>query len=88
MASAVPERSIMHDYAPVLNAGSSSLKFSVYWRPEAQAWALESPGQVMGIGTQLRVFARYADIRGLIDQRRSSHRAQRPQCIGRAQQHD
>jgi len=41
----------MNDYALVLNAGSSSLKFSVYARPEAGAWRLESRGQIEGIGT-------------------------------------
>jgi acetate kinase len=32
----------MEDYALVLNAGSSSLKFSVYRRPEVEAWRLEA----------------------------------------------
>jgi len=41
----------MDDYALVLNAGSSSLKFCVYRRPEGAAWALEARGQVEGIGT-------------------------------------
>ncbi len=41
----------MTDYTLVLNAGSSSLKFSVYGRPEGEAWRLESRGQIEGIGT-------------------------------------
>jgi acetate kinase len=41
----------MDDYALVLNAGSSSLKFCVYRRPQAAGWALESRGQVEGIGS-------------------------------------
>jgi hypothetical protein len=36
----------MHDYALVLNAGSSSLKFGVCWKPEAEDWRLESGGQI------------------------------------------
>src|SRR6187401_2578150 len=41
----------MDDYALVLNAGSSSLKFCVYRRPEAADWHLASRGQIEGIGT-------------------------------------
>jgi acetate kinase len=41
----------MDDYAIVLNAGSSSLKFSVYKRPDAEAWRLAARGQIEGIGT-------------------------------------
>jgi acetate kinase len=41
----------MDDYALVLNAGSSSLKFCVLRRPAAQAWQLEARGQIDGIGT-------------------------------------
>ena len=43
-----------NDYALVLNAGSSSLKFCVYQRPEAEAWQLEARGQIEGIGTAPR----------------------------------
>ena len=50
--------SAMEDYAlVVLNAGSSSLKFSVYRRPEAAAWPLEARGQIDGIGTSPRFTA-------------------------------
>src|SRR5262245_17407273 len=48
----------MDDYAIVLNAGSSSLKFSIYQRPEAAAWRLEARGQIEGIGTAPRFSAK------------------------------
>jgi len=50
----------MDDYALVLNAGSSSLKFSVYARPKSEAWQLESRGQIEGIGTAPRFSAKDA----------------------------
>ena len=58
----------MHDYALILNAGSSSVKFCVYARPQANDWHLESRGQIEGIGAWPRIFARDADGRTLIDQ--------------------
>ena len=48
----------MDDYAVVLNAGSSSLKFCVYRRPEAEAWRLEARGLIEGIGTAPRFAAK------------------------------
>jgi len=48
----------MDDYVVVLNAGSSSLKFSVYRRRDSKSWRLESRGQVEGIGTSPRFSAR------------------------------
>jgi acetate kinase len=48
----------MDDYAVVLNAGSSSLKFCIYRRPEADAWRLEARGQIEGIGTSPRFSAK------------------------------
>ena len=48
----------MDDYALVLNAGSSSLKFCVFKRPHRQAWQLEARGQVDGIGTTPRLSAK------------------------------
>jgi len=48
----------MDDYALVFNAGSSSLKFCVYHRPEADGWRIESRGQIEGIGTAPRLSAR------------------------------
>jgi acetate kinase len=40
----------MDDYGVVINAGSSSLKFSVFHRPESDAWQIEARGQVEKIG--------------------------------------
>ena len=45
----------MDDYAVVLNAGSSSLKFCVYRRPQADGWRVEARGQIDGIGTAPRL---------------------------------
>src|SRR6185295_15482208 len=47
----------MDDFALVLNAGSSSLKFSVYKRPQSAAWNLDARGQIDGIGTSPRFSA-------------------------------
>jgi acetate kinase len=48
----------MNDYAVVLNAGSSSLKFCVYVRPDGDAWRLEARGQIEGIGTSPKFSAK------------------------------
>jgi acetate kinase len=48
----------MDDYALVINAGSSSLKFCVYQRPAGNVWRLEARGQIDGIGTSPRLSAR------------------------------
>jgi len=48
----------MNDYALVLNAGSSSLKFCVFRRPLGEKWLLESRGQIEGIGTSPRLSAK------------------------------
>ncbi|HXK25441.1 MAG TPA: acetate/propionate family kinase, partial [Myxococcota bacterium] len=58
----------MDDYSLVLNAGSSSLKFCVYRRPEVGAWRLEARGQIEGIGTSPRVSARDEAGRSLVDE--------------------
>jgi acetate kinase len=50
----------MDDYALVLNAGSSSVKFCVYRRPISQHWGLEARGQIEGIGTSPRLSAKDA----------------------------
>ena len=47
----------MDDYAIVLNAGSSSLKFSIYRRSDATAWKVDVRGQIDGIGTSPRFSA-------------------------------
>ncbi len=57
------------DYALVLNAGSSSLKFCVYRRPEAEAWRLEARGQIEGIGTSPRLSAKDGAGGSLVDQK-------------------
>jgi acetate kinase len=51
----------MDDYALVLNAGSSSLKFCVFRRPVAGKWLLEARGQIEGIGTSPRLLAKDTD---------------------------
>ena len=45
----------MDDYALVLNAGSSSLKFCVFQRPAGDSWRLSARGQIEGIGTTPRL---------------------------------
>jgi acetate kinase len=59
----------MADYALVLNAGSSSLKFCVYQRPDDKDWQLASRGQIEGIGASPRMIARDAVGQTLIDGR-------------------
>ncbi|HEY7303634.1 MAG TPA: acetate/propionate family kinase [Bryobacteraceae bacterium] len=59
----------MPDYAFVLNAGSSSLKFCVFGRSDAEPWHLKSRGQIEGIGTSPRISAKAADGGILIDRR-------------------
>ena len=59
----------MDDYALVLNAGSSSLKFCVYRRPEAAGWRLEGRGQIEGIGTSPHLTAKNAEGGVLADQK-------------------
>jgi acetate kinase len=46
------------DFALVLNAGSSSLKFCVFRRPASAQWQLDAKGQVEGIGTSPRLSAK------------------------------
>jgi acetate kinase len=50
----------MDDYALVLNAGSSSLKFCVFQRPTGDDWRLEARGQIEGIGTTPRLSVKNA----------------------------
>jgi acetate kinase len=45
-------------FALVLNAGSSSLKFCVYKRPEGAPWGLEARGQIDGIGSSPKLSAK------------------------------
>ena len=45
----------MDDFVVVLNAGSSSLKFCAYSRPQGDQWRLAGRGQIEGIGTAPRL---------------------------------
>jgi acetate kinase len=58
----------MDDYAIVLNAGSSSLKFCVYRRASAEGWRLDARGQIEGLGTSPRFSAKNGTERLLHDQ--------------------
>ena len=57
----------MDDYALVLNAGSSSLKFCVFVRPSGESWKLASRGQIDGIGSSPRISARNSAGERLVD---------------------
>jgi acetate kinase len=48
----------MDDFSVVVNAGSSSLKFCVFRRHEHDPWAIETRGQIEGIGTSPRFTAK------------------------------
>jgi acetate kinase len=50
-----PSPAARTDYALVLNAGSSSLKFCVYQRPTGEFWVLAARGQIDGIGGKPRL---------------------------------
>ena len=58
----------MDDYALVLNAGSSSLKFCVFQRPGGETWGLEARGQIEGIGTSPRLSVKNAGGAKLADE--------------------
>src|SRR3954454_13980273 len=59
----------MPDYALVLNAGSSSLKFCVFCRREREDWRLESRGQIGGIGTAAALSAQNGEGYTLAEQK-------------------
>ena len=59
----------MDDYALVLNAGSSSLKFCVFQRPMGEMWRLEARGQIEGIGTLARLSVKDAESKNLADEK-------------------
>ena len=63
----------MTDYALVLNAGSSSLKFCVFARPEWD-WRLESRGQIETIGSSPRIYAKDGEGQVLVDRKPSKVR--------------
>ena len=54
----------MDDYALVLNAGSSSLKFCVFQRYDEKDWQVAARGQIEGIGTSPRLSVK--DAQGVI----------------------
>jgi acetate kinase len=58
----------VEDYALVLNAGSSSLKFCVFHRPPGGGWGLEARGQIEGIGTAPRLSVKNAEGERMVDQ--------------------
>jgi acetate kinase len=58
----------MEDYALVLNAGSSSLKFCVFERPPGERWHLEARGQIEGIGTAPRLSVKDENNQSLANQ--------------------
>ena len=57
----------MDDYALVLNAGSSSLKFCVFFRHPRERWQQGARGQIEGIGTSPRLSAKDVDGNKLVD---------------------
>src|SRR5436190_1493943 len=58
----------MDDFALVLNAGSSSLKFCVFQRPDRERWRLGARGQIEGIGTSPRLSVKDANLRKVADE--------------------
>jgi acetate kinase len=58
----------MDTYILILNAGSSSLKFSIFPRPQAGTWQAAEHGQIEGIGTSPRVTVKDARGKQLIDE--------------------
>jgi acetate kinase len=58
----------MDDFALVLNAGSSSLKFCVFQRHVQEVWKLASRGQIEGIGTKPHLSAKDTDGKKLVDE--------------------
>ncbi|HYW74327.1 MAG TPA: acetate kinase [Pyrinomonadaceae bacterium] len=59
----------MNDFALVLNAGSSSLKFCVFQRPDGERWRLEARGQIEGIGTSPRLSVKDVNLRKVADEK-------------------
>ncbi len=57
----------MNDYALVLNAGSSSLKFCVFERPKRAEWRLGARGQIEGIGSSPHLSIKNAKGQSLAD---------------------
>jgi acetate kinase len=59
----------MDDYALVLNAGSSSLKFCIFHRPDKMNWRIAARGQIDGIGTSPQLKAKDEAGNKLADQK-------------------
>jgi acetate kinase len=59
---------MQRDYALVLNAGSSSLKFSVFERPDGASWSIATRGQIEGIGAAPRLRAKNASGQVVVDE--------------------
>lgn len=59
----------MEDYALVLNAGSSSLKFCVFQRPEDESWRLAARGKIEGIGTSPQFSVKNKEGKSLADEK-------------------
>src|SRR5436190_13749846 len=66
------EGRVVETYVLVLNAGSSSLKFSVFEQNDGAAWQVGSRGQVEGIGTSPRLSVKNDRGETLIDQKLES----------------
>ena len=62
----------MDAYVLVLNAGSSSLKFSMFQRPEGGAWLVGARGQIEGIGTSPTFLVKGANGQKLVDEKLDS----------------
>jgi acetate kinase len=58
----------MNDYALVLNAGSSSLKFCLFERPARESWRLGARGQIEGIGTSPHLSVKNSEGERLADE--------------------
>ena len=59
----------MDDFALIMNAGSSSVKFFVLRRTPGEWWRIECRGQIEGIGTAPRLSAKNGDAQVLTDQK-------------------
>src|SRR5262249_24308116 len=59
--------SVMDEFAVVINAGSSSLKFCVFRRSDGVHWLVETRGQIEGIGTTPRFTAKDGEGKSIQD---------------------
>jgi acetate kinase len=59
----------MDAYALILNAGSSSLKFSMFHRPQGDGWQVGARGQIEGIGTSPHMSVKDAHGGKLVDEK-------------------